>query len=288
MMDGPRDTSRDGQRDCMTQSGAESSHVSGHEPGRDNGRDASHRQGETRRHGANLQHGGEPGEEAAGRRALAGKLPATQAEEMPVELDRMLEALLFASAEPVSEDELRARLPFAEDLDNALARLQSHYRLRGVQLLRRDERWAMRTAPDLAPLLAHCRSESRPLSRAARETLAIIAWRQPVTRAEIEEIRGVSASKGTLDVLLQAGWIDMTGRQDGPGRPVVYGTTPAFLDHFNLTSIEDLPGIDELQAAGLMDRPGRYDDPGMAEFDFDTAPDTLPDVADLAPDRDDG
>ena len=166
---------------------------------------------------------------------------------------RMLEALLFASAEPLSEELMADRLPAGVDVPALIRELQTVYAARGVNLVRVAEKWAFRTAPDLAFLLAKEVIEPRKLSRAALETLAIIAYHQPVTRAEIEDVRGVSAAKGTLDVLMETGWVRMRGRRKSPGRPVTYGTTPDFLDHFGLASIKDLPGMDELKGAGLLD-----------------------------------
>jgi segregation and condensation protein B len=166
---------------------------------------------------------------------------------------RLLEALLFASAEPLDEKTLAARLPDGVDVHATLARLQHEYANRGVNLMRIAGKWTFRTAVDLAWLLARDSVEPRKLSRAATETLAIIAYHQPVTRAEIEEIRGVSASKGTLDVLLETGWIRPRGRRKAPGRPITFGTTDAFLSHFGLDSIGDLPGLDELKGTGLLD-----------------------------------
>jgi len=170
----------------------------------------------------------------------------------PEEL-RLLEALLFASAEPLDEKTLAARLPDGVDVHTTLARLQQEYANRGVNLVRIAGKWTFRTAVDLAWLLARDSVEPRRLSRAATETLAIIAYHQPVTRAEIEEIRGVSASRGTLDVLLETGWIRPRGRRKAPGRPITFGTTDAFLSHFGLDSIGDLPGLDELKGTGLLD-----------------------------------
>lgn len=170
---------------------------------------------------------------------------------------RLIEALLFASAEPVDERSLAERLPEGTDLGELLALLEETYRERGIQLVRRDNRWAFRTAPDLAASLIVESHVERKLSRAAIETLAIIAYHQPVTRAEIEEIRGVALSKGTLDVLFEAGWVRPRGRRQTPGRPMLWATTPSFLDHFGLVALDDLPGIEELKAAGLLDsRPG--------------------------------
>lgn len=166
---------------------------------------------------------------------------------------RMLEALLFASAEPLSEAELGERLPQGADIAVLLQDLQSVYADRGVNLQRVAGKWAFRTAEDLAFLLRREATEQKKLSRAALETLAIIAYHQPVTRAEIEEVRGVSTSKGTLDVLLETGWIRMRGRRRTPGRPVTYGTAEAFLEHFGLDAIGDLPGLEELRGAGLLD-----------------------------------
>ncbi len=166
---------------------------------------------------------------------------------------RMLEAMLFASAEPLAEGEIAARMPENLDLAALLAELQAAYAGRGVNLRHVDGRWAFRTAEDLAFVLRREVVEQRKLSRAALETLAIVAYHQPVTRAEIEEIRGVAISKGTLDVLLEAGWIRLRGRRRTPGRPVTFGTTPGFLDHFGLGSIDDLPGLSDLKAAGLLE-----------------------------------
>jgi segregation and condensation protein B len=169
------------------------------------------------------------------------------------QLLRLLEAVLFASTEPLAEKVLKARLPEGADLAGLLAELAEHYANRGVNLTRIEDRWAFRTAPDLAQRLSIERKVNKKLSRAGIETLAIIAYHQPVTRAEIEEIRGVVVSTGTVDILLEEGWIKPRGRKQVPGRPVMWGTSNAFLDHFGLESIEDLPGIDELKAAGLLD-----------------------------------
>ena len=169
------------------------------------------------------------------------------------QLWRLVEAILFASAEPVSERELAARLPEGANLETALSELEAHYRDRGVRLLKIGSSWAFRTATDLAPFLAPERQTQRKLSRAAIETLAIIASHQPITRAEVEELRGVQLSKGTLDVLFECGWIRPKGKRNTPGRPMTWGTTLAFLDHFTLESLDDLPGVDDLKAAGLLD-----------------------------------
>ncbi len=166
---------------------------------------------------------------------------------------RLLEAMLFASAEPVAERRLAERLPDGADVKAILAALAAQYQGRGVRVVQVDRAWAFRTAPDLAPRLAREQTVQRRISRAAVETLAIIAYHQPVTRAEIEEIRGVQVSKGTMDVLFDEGWIRPRGRRETPGRPVMWATTEAFLDHFGLSRIQDLPGIDDLRAAGLLD-----------------------------------
>ncbi len=172
------------------------------------------------------------------------------------ELLRRLEALLFASAQPLGEADLAARLPEGTDLASLIEELRGMYAGRGVNLVHRGKGWAFRTAADVAPFLKLEREVPRKLSRAAVETMAIIAYQQPVTRAEIEEIRGVALSRGTLDILLEAGWIKPRGRRRVPGRPVTWGTTESFLDHFGLESLDALPGIDELKAAGLLDRSG--------------------------------
>ncbi|XSG82696.1 MAG: SMC-Scp complex subunit ScpB [Methyloligella sp. ZOD6] len=166
---------------------------------------------------------------------------------------RIVEALLFAASEPLDEATLGRHFAADEDVGALLDELQGLYAGRGVNLVRVAGKWAFRTAEDLAFLLEREAVEQRRLSRAALETLAIIAYHQPVTRAEIEEIRGVSISKGTLDVLLETGWIKLRGRRRAPGRPVTYGTTPYFLEHFGFDCIEDLPGLAELKGAGLLD-----------------------------------
>lgn len=165
---------------------------------------------------------------------------------------RMVEAILFASAEPVSGKALAERLPEDADLAAALAELKVHYEKRGVNLVRIGDCWAFRTAGDLGFLMSREITSQRKLSRAALEVLATIAYHQPVTRAEIEDVRGVETSKGTLDLLLETGWVRMRGRRRAPGRPVTYGTTGAFLDHFGLEELRDLPGLDELKGAGLI------------------------------------
>ena len=167
---------------------------------------------------------------------------------------RLLEAVLFAAAEPLPEKALAAHLPEDADLPALLLELRDHYGERGVNLVQAGGTWAFRTAPDLASFLNTEREVLRKLGRATVETLAIIAYHQPVTRAEVEEIRGVSFNRGTLDLLFDAGWIRPRGRRRTPGRPMTWGTTDAFLDHFALDSLGDLPGVDELKAAGLLDK----------------------------------
>jgi segregation and condensation protein B len=166
---------------------------------------------------------------------------------------RILEALLFAAAEPVDETTLAKALPAGADVRGLVAELQQHYEGRGVNLMRVANKWQFRTAKDLAFLLRKQAVEEKKLSRAAIETLAIIAYHQPVTRAEIEDIRGVAVSKGTVDALMEAGWVRIRGRRRTPGRPVTYGTTEVFLSHFGLENIGDLPGMEELKAAGFLD-----------------------------------
>jgi segregation and condensation protein B len=166
---------------------------------------------------------------------------------------RMVEALVFASAEPLSSADIAARLPEGTDVAGLLRDLVALYSERGVHLVQVAGKWAFRTAGDLSFLLSREAVEQKRLSRAALETLAIIAYHQPVTRAEIEEIRGVATSRGTLDVLLETGWVRLRGRRRTPGRPVTFGVTEAFLSHFGLDSVGDLPGVEELKAAGLLD-----------------------------------
>jgi len=167
---------------------------------------------------------------------------------------KILEALIFASAEPVPRKVLQDKMPDDVDLDLLLETLRKHYSDRGINLVKRGKGWAFRTDPLIAQSLMVDRTVNRKLSRAAIETLAICAYHQPVTRAEIEEIRGVSLSKGTMDVLFEAGWIRPRGRRRTPGRPVTWGTTEGFLDQFAMESIDDLPGMEELKAAGLIDK----------------------------------
>ncbi|MDT9598056.1 SMC-Scp complex subunit ScpB [Sphingosinicella rhizophila] len=166
---------------------------------------------------------------------------------------RAVEAILFAAEEPLSREEIRDHVGAHVDLDHALAALADHYSGRGIELVERGRKWHFQTAPDLADFLRREREETRKLSRAAVETLAIIAYHEPVSRAEIEAIRGVQISKGTLDVLMEAGWVRPAGRREVPGRPLTYATTASFLSHFGLASRRDLPGIDDLKAAGLLD-----------------------------------
>ena len=168
------------------------------------------------------------------------------------DLVRGVEATLFAAEEPMTAEALSAHLGGA-DVREALRELEEHYRGRGVHLVERGRRWQFQTAPDLAHLLRREKEQVPRLSRAATEVLAIVAYHEPVSRAEIEAIRGVQTSSGTLDVLMEAGWVRVAGRREVPGRPVIYATTPEFLSHFGLQSRRDLPGIDELKAAGLLD-----------------------------------
>jgi len=190
-----------------------------------------------------------------------------------VHTEREVEALLFAAAGPLSLEDMARRLPEGADVEGALAALAARYAGRGVELVCVAERWRLQTAPDLAWLMSEEREEPRRLSRAAQETLAIIAYHQPVTRAEIEAVRGVQASRGTLDVLLELGLVRMRGRRRTPGRPVTYGTTDAFLEHYGLAALTDLPGVAEMRAAGLLS--------------LDLPPDfAVPDPMGLAPDED--
>jgi segregation and condensation protein B len=169
------------------------------------------------------------------------------------EATRVAEAMIFASSLPVSQEDIAARLPGGVDAGRVLADLERLYAGRGVNLVRVEGKWAFRTAADLAYVLTADTPEPQKLSRAAMEVLAIIAYHQPTTRADIEDIRGVSTSKGTLDLLLETGWIRMRGRRKSPGRPVTFGTTPEFLRHFGLNGISDLPGLEELQGLGLLE-----------------------------------
>ena len=179
------------------------------------------------------------------------KFPANATDH--AQLMRMTEALLFAATEPLDIDSIASRLPEGTDVGAVIEDLQKLYEPRGVNLVRVANKWMFRTASDLAFLMERMAVTQRKLSRAAMETLAIIAYHQPVTRAEIEEIRGVSVSKGTIDVLMETGWVRLRGRKRAPGRPVTYGTTEEFLIHFGLEAIGDLPGLDDLKSAGLLD-----------------------------------
>lgn len=198
--------------------------------------------------------------------------PSMKRQARPEEL-RLLEAMLFASKEPLDEKTLAARLPAGVDLQTTLQALKAEYAPRGVNLVRINGKWTFRTAGDLSWLLTREAVQPRKLSRAAIETLAVIAYHQPVTRAEIEDIRGVMMSKGTIDVLLETGWIRPRGRRKVPGRPITYGTTEEFISHFGLEQLGDLPGLDELKGSGLLDGrlppsfsvPVPSDDPSLRE-----------------------
>lgn len=181
------------------------------------------------------------------------------------EQERMAEAVLFASAEPVSVRDLEARMPHGSDAAEALVHLRKRYEGRGVRVVKVGDAWAFRTAPDLGYLMQKETVETRKLSRAAIETLAIIAYHQPCTRAEIEEIRGVSVSRGTIDQLLEMEWIRFGRRKMTPGRPVTFVVTPQFLDHFGLETARDLPGLKELRAAGLLENRPPPGPLGLAE-----------------------
>lgn len=204
----------------------------------------------------------------------------------PIDQRRLIEAVIFASTDPVDTAAIVARLPSDVDVPQLLEQLAADYRDRGVQLVQSGDRWAFRTAPDLGRFLHMETTVARKLSRAAVETLAIIAYHQPVTRADIEDIRGVALSKGTLDTLLEAGWIRPRGRRRAPGRPMTWGTSESFLDHFGLQSLDDLPGVEELRQAGLLDN-----SPGMhalrEQVDDGDADDRQGDLLDYA-DQDEG
>lgn len=213
--------------------------------------------------------------------AMADKVASANAEveEDPVlfeappmaEQERMVEAMLFASAEPLTSDEMASRMPHGTDVSEAIVHLRKRYEGRGVHVVKVGNAWAMRTAGDLSFLMSRERRETRKLSRAAIETLAIVAYHQPVTRAEIEEIRGVSVSRGTVDLLIELEWIRLGRRRMTPGRPVTFVTTQEFLDHFGLESARDLPGLKELRASGLLDnRPMAGMVPGVEPTDVDT------------------
>ncbi len=189
----------------------------------------------------------EPAEEA-----LVEPLPVVALDD-PAEQKRLIEALLFASPEPIALKAIQNRLPATADVGFILTELQEEYSKRGVNLVRLEDSWAFRTAADVGPYLALTKKEEKKLSRAGLETLAVIAYHQPVTRAEVENIRGVATNKGTLDVLLEAGWIKPGRRRETPGRPVTWITTNAFLDEFGISLLTDLPGLQELKASGLLD-----------------------------------
>jgi len=212
-------------------------------------------------------------------RVIVGDKPnADRAEEL-----RILEALLFAATEPLDEKVLASRLPAGTEVRGLLMQLQREYAPRGVNLVRVGGKWTLRTASDLAWLMTHESVVTRKLSRAAIETLAIVAYHQPVTRAEVEEIRGVSTSKGTLDVLLETGWVRLRGRRKAPGRPVTYGTSETFLSYFGLDALGDLPGLDELKGAGLVDTtmptdfavPVPCDDPALRDDEEPLGPEDI-------------
>ena len=189
----------------------------------------------------------------------------SEGEERAARVARVMEAMIFAAGRPLDAETLAAQLPHGTDVEAGLARLAAHYRHRGIHLMKVAGGWTFRTAPDLAEHLAVHRVVRRRLSRAALETLAIIAYHQPVTRAEVEEIRGVQVGRGTLDILLEAGWIAPKGRRRTPGRPVTWVTTQAFMEHFGLESLDDLPGVDELEAVGLLeDAAPQAEGPGAA------------------------
>lgn len=226
------------------------------------------------------------------------EIAAVEAGVRPEEL-RILEALLFAAAEPLEQATLAKRMPDGVDIKAALAQLQAEYASRGVNLVRVANKWTFRTAGDLAWLMTRESTETRKLSRAAIEVLAIVAYHQPVTRAEVEEIRGVVTSKGTLDVLLETGWIKPRGRRKTPGRPLTFGTTDAFLAQFSLETLGDLPGLEELKGTGLLDSrlptgftvPTPSDDPTLREdeepldpgdLDLALAPAVEPEAAEAA------
>lgn len=186
---------------------------------------------------------------------------------------RAVEAALFAATEPQTIEQLRAQIGDEADIAGALERLVEDYAGRGVELVERGGRWHFQTAPDLAWLLRRETEQTRKLSRAATETLAIIAYHEPVSRAEIEAIRGVQVSKGTIDVLMEEGWVAPAGRREVPGRPLIYATTPAFLTHFGLASRRDLPGLEDLRAAGLLDPVDLALEGALATDDGDEADD---------------
>jgi segregation and condensation protein B len=199
---------------------------------------------------------------------------------------RAVEACLFAAEGPMAASEIALHVGEGVDVAAALAELEGHYAGRGVELVERGGRWHFQTAADLAHILRREREESRRLSRAAVETLAIIAYHEPVSRAEIEAIRGVQISRGTLDVLMEAGWVRPAGRREVPGRPLTFATTQDFLSHFGLESRRDLPGVDDLKAAGLLD-PVDIALERLGLDDDDDGPDEEPDEVELETDAED-
>jgi len=236
------------------------------------------------------------GPDAAMVEEMAGEAVSGDAELVKQDISdelRIVEALLFAATEPVSTDFLAERLPEGTDIGGILEDIKFLYEGRGVNLARVAGKWSLRTAEDLSPHLRIERKVSRKPSRAAVESLAIISYHQPVTRSEVEEIRGVSVSKGSFDVLLEAGWIKPVGRRRTPGRPTTWGTTPAFLEEFGLDSLADLPGLDELKASGLLDtRPAgtiigetgeMYDDAEPEGAPEEDEPEVLDDGDDIEP-----
>lgn len=242
-------------------------HVEDHDPSHDETVESSHETAAVSHQAVEPAH--EVQEVAESSEAEVSEPVAGQ---RPEEL-RLLEAMLFASTEPLDTASLAKRLPDGADVKSLLEQLQADYAMRGVNLVRVANKWTFRTAADLSWLMTRESTETRRLSRAAIETLAIIAYHQPVTRAEIEEIRGVITSKGTLDVLLETGWIRPRGRRKTPGRPLTFGTTEAFLSQFSLEQLGDLPGLDELKGSGLLDTrlptgfsvPSPSDDPALRE-----------------------
>lgn len=204
-------------------------------------------------------------------------------EQFALEL-RVIEALLFTAPEPLSRSEIEAQIPLAHDFQTLMQTLQQRLEGRGIVVVEIGGCFALRTAPDLGGYLTKYRSVPRKLSRAGQETLAIIAYHQPVTRAEIEDIRGVQVSKGTLDVLLETGWIKMRGRRRAPGRPITYGTTGTFLDQFGLSRLDELPGLQELKGAGLLSStlPPDFDVPRPEDGTLLMADEDPLDPADLA------
>lgn len=202
-------------------------------------------------------------------------------------ITRMVEALLFATTEPLDEASIADRLPAGADVVATLAAIQEQYTNRGINLCKISKKWRFVTAQDVAYVLEKEKVQPRRLSRAALETLAIIAYHQPCTRADIEEVRGVSVAKGSLDQLLEIGWVGLRGRRrDAPGRPVLFGTTQGFLEHFGLESVQDLPGVSDLKAAGLLDArlPPGFSVPSPVDGDDDEMDDSMEDDVEFAQD----